>query len=72
LHLDPGQGQKIVGNHRAPDIPLAVSRVAPDDHAVEDQGGGAASEKDLVALLGLTPTLDDDVGVVLKEGDHLL
>ena len=51
---------------------FAVGRIAPENQAVKDHGGHTTREKDLVAELGLTPLLDDDVGMVLEEGDYFL
>ncbi len=51
---------------------LGVGRITTHDQTIKDHGGAAAREKDLVPVLGLTALLDDDVGVILEEGDHLL
>src|SRR5208337_3184580 len=53
-------------------VVIGVSRVAPHDEAPEDHGRGAAGEEDLVPVFGIPSFLDDDVRVVLEEGDDLL
>ncbi len=50
---------------------IAVGGVAPHDETAEDHGRGAAGEEDLVPVFGIPSSLDDDVGVVLEEGDDL-
>ena len=51
---------------------IAVGGVAPHDETAEDHGRGAAGEEDLVPVFGIPSLLDDDVRVVLEEGDDLL
>ena len=51
---------------------IGVGGVAPHDEAAEDHGRGAAGEEDLVPVFGIPSLLDDDVRVVLEEGDDLL
>ena len=51
---------------------IRVSRVASGNQAVKDQTGLAAGQEYLVAELSITPLLDYDVGVILKEGNHLV
>ena len=50
---------------------IAVSGIAPHDETAEDHGRGAAGKEDLVPVLGISSSLDDDVGVVLEEGNDL-
>src|SRR5208283_2437772 len=53
-------------------ILVAVGRIAPYDETPEDHGGGAAGEENLVPVFRIPSPLNDDVGVVLEEGDDLL
>jgi outer membrane lipoprotein SlyB len=51
---------------------LAVRRVAGLDHQIEDQAAPAGDQVELVAILGVSAALDDDVGVRLEQADDLL
>ena len=51
---------------------LAVRRVASLDHQIEDQAAPAGDQVELVAVLGVPATLDDDVGMRLEQTDDLL
>ena len=51
--------------------PAAVRRITLLDDTVEKQAGLAGGQADLVAEIGFAPVLDDDVRVLLEDGDHL-
>ena len=51
--------------------PVAVGRIAGLDDEVEDQAASAGGQVELVAVLNVAGTLDDDVGVRLEQADDL-
>jgi hypothetical protein len=53
-------------------ITITVGRIATFDYTIQYQCGGAARQKYLMAVLGITTTLDDDVGMLFKKGNDLL
>ena len=48
--------------------PFAVGRIAGLDHQVEDQAAPASGQVELMAVLNLAATFDDDVGVHVPSG----
>jgi len=52
-------------------IKIPIGRVATFDQTIQDKSGDAAGQKNLVAVLGVPATLDDDIGMLLKEGNDL-
>ena len=51
---------------------LAVGRVAGVDDEIEDQAAPAGGQVELVAVLDVAATLDDDVGMRLEQADQLV
>ena len=51
---------------------IAVGGIALYKKTAEYHGRGAAGEKDFMAVFGIPSPLDDDVSVVLEEGNDLL
>lgn len=51
---------------------IGIGRVALYNKTTEDRVRGSSGKKDLMAVFGIPFPFDDDVGVVLEEGDHLL
>lgn len=49
-----------------------ISRIASLDDEVEDQPTVAGGEVELMAIVGITATFDDDVGVRLEQADQFL
>ena len=49
-----------------------ISRIAGFDDDIEDQSAFAGRQVELVPVLNLTPSLDDDVSVRLEQADQLL
>jgi len=50
----------------------AVSRVAFMNHQINDQAAGTGGQIELVAILDLSTTFDDDVGMGFGQADDLL
>ena len=51
---------------------LGIGRIASFDDDIEDQSAFAGRQVELVSVLNLTTTFDDDVGVRLEQADQLL
>lgn len=49
-----------------------ISRIASLDDEVEDQPAAAGGEVELMAVVSITATFDDDVGVRLEQADQFL
>ena len=79
------RGEPTVGGHlagHAPEalfmplqkfpIPIAVGGVAALDQAIQNQRRGPAGKEHLVPVQGVPTALDDDVRMLLEEGNDLL
>jgi len=49
-----------------------ISRIASLDDDVEDQSAAASGKVELMAIVSITTTFDDDVGVRLEQADQFL
>ncbi len=49
-----------------------IGRIASLDDDVEDQPAAAGGEVELMAIVGIAATFDDDVGVRLEQADQFL
>jgi hypothetical protein len=53
-------------------ILIGISRVTPYDKATQDHVRGSSGKKDLMVVFRFPCSFDDDVGVLLEEGDYFL